>query len=844
MKTQSLNGTWQLRHETLSTTGLPGLQLVKGKGEGWLNATVPGEVHLHLIAAGLMQEPLFSDNCSECRWPQDRSWWYRTCFVVDRDLLNEQVKELVFDCLDYYGQVYLNGVLIGESENAFVPAVFDVSHQLREGGNELVIRLTAGTERAKNQQIGQSTAGNIYANRQSFKGTPELRKPQFEYGWDWVDALPNIGIWRDVQLHGYSHVRLFDVKHWCELSEDHVRCLIHMEIDVENLHPSAETAGIIEISLIDDEQHIVSKQSHALLLPVGINRLRTTLPVDNPKLWWPNGMGEQPLYQLTVTADTNGQTRNTWSRPIGLRTIHIDRSPLPVGHRFALQVNGQNVFCKGGNWVPADAIPARISRDKYERLIADAAEAHMTMLRVWGGGIYESDHFYNACDRLGILVWQDFMFACNPYPDQNEAFQDKVRRETEAAIRRLRHHACIALWCANNENTLGFASWWGNKQYEFPDANLVTGGQQIYSRVLPQVCMALDPGRPYWPGSPSGGDSPDSEIEGDVHWWHEATMHPDITRRYRHEVYDECKGRFVSEYGIVGPCQLTSIRQYLKPDQIDPNCHAWQLHTNSFEKGTTAAAIRHHYAEPEHLSIEQYIRFGQMFQALMYGRTIESMRFRKTDPADDCAGALIWMFNDCWGEIGWTPIDYFLRRKASYYWIRNACYPLRAIVRRRGHELVTRIVNDTLTERSLTVRFGWMAVDGSANELQSKIVVAPANGMLEIVRDTIPSPDNRPHDAWIYVTYLEADGTEPIPCIWTLLPYRQLRTVEPCITWSVEGSKITLTAKAYAHGVCHPDDGQRLFSDNYFDLVPGLPKVIECRGPMPKNLHFQGIAAR
>ncbi|MCC6680466.1 MAG: hypothetical protein IT445_06135 [Phycisphaeraceae bacterium] len=841
MQVQSINGTWQLRHEALIEAGADGLRTVLSRVDGWITATVPGEVHVDLMAAGLMPEPLVSTNAPACRWPEKHSWWYRTSFVVDADVAGEQIKELVFQGLDYYAQIFLNGIMIGASENAFVPAVFDVTHSLCNGKNELVVRLTVGTERARDQRTCERSAENIYASRQSFKGTPELRKPQFSYGWDWVDALPNIGIWRGVELRGYSCARLSDVKHWCTLEEDHALCHVHVEIDLENLHPSAEHTSDARVTLVDPEGVEVCSTTLVTMLPVGITRLRTTLVVAKPQLWWPHTMGRQPLYTLQITATINGVERDTWTRQIGLRTVAIDRSPLPEGHRFALQVNGQDVFCRGGNWVPADAIPARVDREKYERLVADAAEANMTMLRVWGGGIYESEHFYNACDRRGILVWQDFMFACYAYPDEDVQFRDKVRREAEAVVRQLRHHPSIVLWCANNENTWAFAEWWGNAQHNFPHPDLILGGRHIYSQILPEVCLNLDPSRPYWPGSPAGGPSPNCEIDGDVHWWHKATMSKDVTRRYRHEVYDECRGRFVSEYGVIGPCTMASIRQYLKPDEIDKNSLAWKCHTNTYEKGTIPAAIRYHYADPDGLELEQYIRYGQMFQAVMYGRTIEALRFRKHDPMDDCAGALIWMFNDCWGETGWTPIDYYLRRKPSYYWIRNACNPVRAIVRARDGHLVARVVNDSLVDQSMTVHYGWVAVDGSSTEFRSRAVVVPSNSMKEIARDRIPaSADRSPHE-WIYTVFIEADGIETIPCVWNLCPYRELDLADPTIECVVRGSKITVTSDTYAHGVHYQDDGERILSDNYFDLLPGLPKVIKCAGDVPADLIFHAI---
>jgi beta-mannosidase len=563
------------------------------------------------------------------------------------------------------------------------------------------------------------------------------------------------------------------------------------------------------------------------------------LDVADPKLWWPNGMGAQPLYMLEAVVDADGAPRDQWTRAIGLRTVAIDRSPLPEGHRFVIRVNGQEVFCRGGNWVPADGILARVSAQRLEHLVAEAAEANLNMLRIWGGGIYEADAFYNACDRRGVLVWHDFMYAVTP-PDDRKEYRDLARDEAETVIRRLRHHPSIALWCANNEQTWGFSEWWGNYTLEYPHKDLKIDGRHVFSRILPQACLELDPERPYWPGSPAGGNRPNDHIEGDCHYW--KSLHKDVEQRISHELYDTCRGRFISEYGFVGASNLDSVRTWLRPDELDRKHRAWITHSNQFERNTTEVAIERFYADLNGLPLERYVRLSQLFQATMLGRTMDAFRFRKHDPVDDCAGALIWMWNDAWGENGWTPIDYCLRRKIGWYWLRRACLPVRAIVRRRGDELVVRAVNDTLAPHDATVHAGWLRADGCASEVAARALTMPANGMTEIVRSPVPAPEHRPHDEWIYATWLTGEGIETAPSIWTLVAHRRLKTGDPRISVTVAGSRITLTAAAYAHGVGHDDRGARLFSDNWFDLLPGLSHTIACHGTVPEGLVFAPAA--
>lgn len=838
MVTLNLNGAWRVRPARLSTIGETGCRRVLAQRSGWLRATVPGEIHLDLMRAGQMPEPLVSNHAPQCRWPERHSWWYRTTFRAADRLRACERQELVFDGLDLYAQVFLNGVLLGEAANAFVPARFDVRHRLRSGRNQLVVRLTAGAERVPPElQPRPADPRQVYGGRGRFPGISQLRKPQFTYGWDWVDALPNIGIWRGVRLEGRSGIVLHDLR--LDPVIEGERVFVDLYAVVENLHPWSERRGALEVTLTPPTGRPI-RCTLTTAAQVGHSVLTQRLEIRQPRLWWPNGMGDQPLYRVMTRVLTDGRLADQRELEIGLRTVSLDRSPDRTGgSRFCLRVNGQVVFCKGGNWIPADAILARVSPAKYQRLVTEARQAHLNMLRIWGGGVYEDPVFYAACDRAGILIWQDFMFACAQYPDHDPGFRQRIRAEAETVVMALRHHPCIALWCGNNENIWGFAQWW-NAGKTADDPQLGVGGSRLYNQVLPEVCRSLDPQRPYWPSSPCGGALPNDEMAGDCHWWHGCTMNADMERRIRHEVFDECRARFVSEYGVIGPCHLDSVRQFLRPEERQVGSRAWRAHTNQFEKETTPAAIRRHYAEPEGLAVADYILYGQLFQATLYGRSLEALRFRKGDRRDDCQGALIWMFDDCWGETGWTPIDYYLRRKPSYYWIRRACAPVRAIVRRRGRHLVTRVVNDTLQPVEVLLCGGWLRVDGSRTRVAQQRVTVPANQALEAMREPIPAPRVQDPRQWLYAAWLE-DG-DPDPSIWTLVPHRSLELPATPLTVQRLGTQIAVTSPVYAHAVHYPDRGRALLSDNYFDLLPGVPKRLRWLTPtLPRELTFRAV---
>jgi len=836
MTTLSLNGTWSVRPDSIDRIGLDGLARVREAADGWLPAEVPGEIHLDLVRAGQMPDPTVGANMPECRWPETRSWWYRTTFRVDEGFLDHERQQLVFDGLDLYAQVFVNGSLVGEATNAFIPHAFDVRGALVAGANELVVRLTVGSELAPDATPpgqGQAPQPNAAAGgaipnppvegdpvrARLWAGKKWLRKPQFTYGWDWVDALPNIGIWRGVRLDGRSGVVIHDIRLDTALGDDNV--MLELDAIIENLHPWAERSCLLTLEITPPDDQPAIMQEYELDAPPGRLPVGDVIDVPDARLWWPNGMGEQPLYEVRASVtDADGALCDERTFRIGLRTIELDRTRLDEGSRFCLCVNGEEVFCRGGNIGPHDPILANISDAKYEALVAEARNANMTMIRINGCSIYEAPAFYDACDRMGILVWNDFMLTCTTYPEHDKGFRDAIEAEARAIVPLLRHHPSLALWCGNNECTWGFRDWWN------PDKTqpLDLGGQVFYNQMLPEVCTQLDPRRPYWPGSPAGGEDPNDELTGDCHWWHQFFMSADMSRRIRHEVFDECRSRFVSEYGAIGPPHLDSMREYLEPEEMRPGTLAWRLHTNLHEKDTMAAAIRHHYAEPDGLSLPEYIRYGQMFQALAHGGAMEALRFRKRDPQDDCAGALIWSYSDCWGETGWSLLDYYLRRKASYYALRRACAPLKVIVRPRCGGLVTRVVNDTLWSATVTVEAGWWRLDGAAREVDSRAIEVPANDMVEVASAPLDPAVHDPHH-WLYAAVLRgADGRAFDQSIRTLVPHRELTLAEPVISVDDPGDGwLHVSSPVYCHAVHTEDGGRELVSDNWFDLLPGVP---------------------
>lgn len=821
-----LGGTWSVSALPLEVQGEAGHKTFVASNADRMEAEVPGEIHLDLMRAGRMDDPAVSDNArTQGRWPEAHSWWYRTEFVPPAGFVEHLRQQIVFEGIDLCGQIFINGNLVGSTKNAFATHVFDVSGILREGSNELVVRVTSGSELVPSEGTGDLFSG-IHALR-NFEQRRFLRKPAYSYGWDWCDPLPNIGIIGDVVLEGSSKVVIDDLRLDTVIEDGKVS--LEGFVTLDNIHPWREIPAVVEVQLDPPEgETVVTRLSS--MGQLGRSTMACRINVPDPQLWWPNGMGEQPLYRLSVRVLCGDEETDRREQTIGLRTIELDRSPLPEGSRFAFKVNGRKVFCKGGNWAPADLIPARIPAERYQALVAGAEQANFNMLRVNGVGLYESEEFYEACNRAGILVWQDFTFSYARFPDDDPEFVALVRKEAEDVIKRLRHHPSLAVWCANNECT-----WLLVGQEKDPTKAKKVGGAHLYNEVLPELCRIHDPVRTYWPGSPSGGEVPNSETSGDCHWWVDFTFSQEMDRRIRPEVADECRARFVSEYGVIGPPNMASVREFLNPDEISMTSPAWEIHVNPIERGTTTAGIAYHYGDAGELTLPEFLLYGQMFQAIMQGGVLEALRFRKNDPIDDCQGALIWSYNDTWGETGWSIIDHYLRRKAGYYWFKRAAAPVKVLVRPRDAELVTRVVNDTLDSYEATVRCGWMRIDGSACEMVEHAITIPANGMVEIAREPIPSNAERDTRDWLYAAIMRGRDVPDDQAVWLLAPHGELNLANPELTSSVRDGVLEVTSQVYSHGVHMDDEGREVISDNYFDLLPGIPRRIAITTPSPSG---------
>jgi beta-mannosidase len=451
------------------------------------------------------------------------------------------------------------------------------------------------------------------------------------------------------------------------------------------------------------------------------------------------------------------------------------------------------------------------------------------MLRIWGGGLYEREAFYQACDRYGIMIWHDFMFACAPYPDHLDWFRQEVSQEADYQIKRLQRHACVVLWSGSNENNWGFRDWWDEQ---------TQGGAWTYNYCLPDAVQRHSPEIPYWNGSPYGGEEPNASDVGDRHHWHDCMMNPDMAKRITPEEYDLCTSLFVSEFGYIGPPPKESILAYMDGQPLDRRSRVWQHHNNTFEQDTVEAGIRKHYADPEGLSLDEYLLYSSLCQGLMYSYSLESMRYR-----ENCHGGLFWMYEDCWGEVGWTIVDYYLRRKPSWYFVRRTFAPLRLIMRATGEDSIRVVLaNDTEDELQLELEVGYVSLNGTLSDMQMRTVHADPLARTELC---VFDRGARDHAQGLWIARA-LNHAEIRPAIYRALDYRQLTTGDPQLCFSVVDTQeqqctVQVSAQGYAHAVQiqHPDGAQP--SDNYFDLLPGESREIQVLSTGPLDAESIGV---
>jgi beta-mannosidase len=794
----------------------------------WIHASAPADTYLALFEAGRIPHPHARENEAACAWVAEREWWWRTRFNSVPAAVGERVM-LQFDGLDTYADIWLNGTRIGGSDNMFVAVNLDVGALLTaDAPNELLVRFTPPSLLAagKKMETWAIIADPIKQSKRQFH-----RKAQFGWGWDWGPSLPTVGIWRPVRIER-QRVAVIDALHVQTLAIAPT-ARVEVEVSIDAFASSESLEAVIRLCGADGKM----AASERLRFDGTQASSTATLGVDDPQLWWTPELGEATLYTLTVDLCQGGRTLDSRSQPVGIRSIELDTSAdadEPGCDFFRFILNGVSIFARGVNWIPASNFVGALTPADYDGLLQNAAAANINMMRVWGGGLYEAEAFYQACDRLGLLVWQDFMFACAPYPEHEPAFVDSVRREVDYQIRRLRNHACLALWCGNNE---------GQAVHQF--ISRMTGstapyqGDLYFATMIPQALQTLSPAIPYWPGSPYGGPAHNSMRAGDVHnWtvWHGLPPVPDAMpvggfdhspEAVAYTRYAEDRARFVSEFGIqTSPAQST-LSRWLAPQQMSLGSDGFLNRIKDTPKNKVDAMLLPVTGLPS--DMESYVCYTQLVQAegLKYG--VE--HYRRRTP--HCSGTLIWQYNDCWPGISWSLIDHDGVRKASYYYVARAYAPVLGSFKQLDDGSVELwVTNDTRDAIDVEATVTLATLGGDTIWQQSIDAVVPATSSLAIRRIDAGRIDASPERVLLLRSRRFADNR------LLFAPFKDLALArsEPEIgTLATDDGAllITLTGTGYHHFVhLLADDPATEFSDNYFDLRKAETRTVrvECRG--------------
>ena len=640
--------------QTAKTTQLltAGWRFHQSGKNGWLPAAVPGSVHTDFLAAGQIPDPLYRDNELRQQWIGKADWDYETTFTVTPEMLRRTNLELLFKGLDTYADVTLNEAAILHTDNMFREWRVSVKPQLRAGENRLHIHFRSPLNEvaslpakygfplyATNDEQAMAVVGD--------KGpplSPYTRKAPYQYGWDWGPRFVTAGIWQPVQLEAWDDARISDF-HVVQRSLSDETAQLGFVVEYDGAAALRNPAATLLIEALGpDGKPVGPRLEQAVMIHSSQQEIRAEMRLGKPQRWFPAGYGAQPLYTFTARLVQGGRPLDAARKRVGLRTLEVRRERDQYGKSFEFVVNGIPVFAKGANWIPADIFPARVTNARYRQLLQSAKDCNMNMVRVWGGGIYENDYFYDTCDELGLLVWQDFMFACTFYPG-NPEFMDNVRQEATYQVRRLRDHPSLAIWVGNNENEVAWQDWNIPSIIGPAHQKEVWGDYlRLFNDVLPAVLRAHDPSRLYWPSSPSANyeDLAGRQSSGDMHYW-AVWAGTDPLSAYEKQV-----PRFMSEYGFQSFPELKSVQQFAAPADYDIASPVMREHQRS-QAGNPRLLeyLRRDFREPKDFPTFLYV--SQVLQA--HAIKIAAEHLRRNRPR--VMGSMYWQLDDCWGAASW-----------------------------------------------------------------------------------------------------------------------------------------------------------------------------------------------
>ncbi len=806
MNSMLLNGNWTMRRVGTDEV---------------IPATVPGSVYNDLLNNNCMENPYWKDNEIEALKLMDYDYEYECHFDVDTTFLDSDDTYVRFDGLDTIADVYFNGSLLISANNMHRIWEESVKDILKNKDNILKVIFHSPTKYIQEAFLKAPTLGT----EDAMNGFVHIRKAHCMFGWDWGAHLPDMGIWRDVSLIKIEKARITSV----EILQEHKGGSVNLTI-TEDLQKYSDDF-VVEYVIEDPDGFTTISKSNQFI-------------IDKPNFWWPNGLGSQPLYKVTVNLkDSDDNLIDSMTKRIGLRTLIMDRTPDQYGEKFCVKVNGINIFSMGADYIPEDHILARVTPETTKKLLQKAIFANFNSIRVWGGGYYPDDWFYDLCDEMGIIVWQDFMFACAVY-DLTPEFEENIRAEFKDNIIRLRHHASLGLMCGNNEMEQFVKEGnWVSKPSEIDDY------VKMYEQILPEIMEKYAPQVFYWPASPSSGggfDDPQDENRGDVHYW-------DVWHGNKpFSEYRKFKFRYLSEFGFQSFPSVKTIETFTD-DKKDMNIFSYIMERhqrNGSANGKIMNYMQQTYRYPT--SFDTIIYASQLLQAdaIRYG--VE--HFRRNRNEDRCMGAVYWQFNDCWPVASWSSVDYEHRLKALHYYARRFFAPVLISCEEEGmlgsnQELVRLpfefpksiklcVSNESLEDKEIEIR--WQLRDSEANILRSESSTVLVPKLTSKWEEKVNLDDVDIYSEYVsfqalYKGEIVSEGT----VIFSLPKYFKYKN--PNLRYEINNQKITVFADAYAKSVeIRNSNDDLVLSDNYFDMNAGQ-KTVEVISGQLDNLRLRSV---
>ncbi len=692
-----LNKNWKFRILPNCSEEKSFGKLIENK---WYSAEVPGTIHTDLMTEGIIDDPFYSDNELKITWINNCDWEYELQFNSDSINLSKEYS-LLFEGLDTIAEIRLNGELLGNADNMFIGHRYSVTKLLKDK-NILKIVFQSPINYGKKLESEMGKLQVALASERVY-----LRKAQYSFGWDWGPSFPTVGIWKDVYLIEEPTHKIDDVKFdTINLSKNHADLLLQF-----NLVGELEKVERLEINLCFEDS-----EKKEIIENISDSQIVHSIKLDSPKLWYPNGLGDANLYNLSIKAfDCNNNSIAVFKKNVGIRKTELILKNENEENSFHFKINDSKVFIKGVNWIPADSFLPRVDSSKYDKLLSLAKDANVNMVRVWGGGVYENNEFYNICDQLGLLVWQDFMFACGAYPEHNK-FIENVTEEVKQTVIRLRLHPSIAIWCGNNENEWG---WTQNETLPIEEMS----GYKIYHKIIPNLLQSLDNIRPYWPSSPFGNSiAPNNSDEGNTHQWNIWSMWQDYT-----EVKND-KSKFVSEFGFQGPANLDTFKKCLPKENYKIQDRLFEFHNKQVEGPERLTRFLSGHL-PIVTEFDDYIYLTQLNQGFALKTCIEHWRSN-----DVTNGSIIWQLNDCWPVTSWAIVDSEIKPKLAYHFVKNIFSNIillinekentpKLIVKNDGHKEFRGTLSLSLVELHSSETIEKLDVEIEVSRFESKIIL-------------------------------------------------------------------------------------------------------------------------